>query len=359
MRDDAPQVTVVIPTLDRRDVLPACLGGVAAQSHPRLEIIVVDDGSTDGTPEYLEEFARAHPELDFRWLRHDTNLGANRARNAGTEAASGEVVVFLDSDAVPAPDWIERLVEGFEDESVAAVTGRVDEPEPQNVYELAYKGTHLVHRRGGEAARLVAGNLAIRRDLLLALPLEEDLKYGCNEEGIFLRLRALGYSQRLAPDAVILHDHPYDRAEFFRRARILGRASAWLVYKYRLSPRVDLLPFLLAYGTLGLAVFEPKLLWAAAAFFAAANGALVWNDLSRKRKTVSETARSFPALLAFYHVKLWGHVVESLRLRLRTNPFERVDLRAWARTSVLRCAASGDVPSDAHLGLIPGRGSSE
>jgi glycosyltransferase involved in cell wall biosynthesis len=359
MRDDAPQVSVVIPTLDRRDVLPSCLGGVAAQGYPRLEIIVVDDGSTDGTPEYLEDFARAHPELDFRWLRHDTNLGANRARNAGTEAARGEVVVFLDSDAVPAPDWIERLVEGFEDDSVAAVTGRVDEPAPQNVYELAYKGTHLVHRRGGEAARLVAGNLAIRRDLLLALPLEEDLKYGCNEEGIFLRLRALGYSQRLAPDAAILHDHPYDRAEFFRRARVLGRASAWLVYKYRLPPRLDLLPFLLAYGTLALGLLEPKLVWAAAAFFGAAAGALVWNDLSRKRKTLGETIRSFPALLAFYHVKLWGNVVESLRLRLRPNPYDRVDLRTWARTSVLRRTPSAEARSDAHLGLIPGRRPSE
>lgn len=342
MGNQRPMVSVVVPTFNRGAQISTCLSGVARQTHPRLELIVVDDGSSDDTPEQLERFAAAHSELALRCLRHGANLGANTARNAGTRIAMGEIVVFLDSDAVPEPTWIEELVRGFEDGSVAAVTGRVEEPEPRNVYELAYKGTHRVHHHRGEARRIVAGNLAIRRDLLLALPLEEDLKYGCNEEGIFLRLRALGYSVRLAPSAVIVHDHPYDRAEFFHRARVLGRAAAWLVYKYRLPPRLDLLPFMLGYASLALSLLHPGFLLPAGGFLTAGMGALVWNDVVRKRKSRRETLRSFPALLAFYHVKLLFYVVRSIRLRLSPGRTRRVRLGPWARRSPLRRDPAAD-----------------
>jgi glycosyltransferase involved in cell wall biosynthesis len=331
-----PMVSVVVPAFNRRDALLRCLSGIARQTYPRLEVIVVDDGSSDGTEALLEQLAGARRELALRWVRHGSNLGANAARNTGARIARGDVVAFLDSDAVPEPGWAAELVSGFDEPSVAAVTGRVEEPAPRNVYELAYKGTHCVHDRGGEARRLVAGNLAIRRHLLLALPLEEDLKYGCNEEGIFLRLGALGYRQRFIPSAVIVHDHPYDRSEFLRRARVLGRASAWLVYKYRLPPRLDLLPLRLGHASLALSLLDARMLWPAACFLLASAGALAWNDMVRKRKTAGETLRSFAAVLAFYHVKLFWHVVESARLRLRPNRIERVRLRDWARECALR-----------------------
>ena len=287
-------LSVVIPTFNRQELLSACLGGLARQTATDFEVIVVDDGSKDGTREFLEQFADGHPDIDLRAHYNEANLGANNSRNAGARLASGDIVAFLDSDAVPEPDWVERLVEAFADERVAAVTGGIEEPVPANVWELAYKGTHRIGERGGIAARLAIGNMGIRRHLMLTHPLEEDLKYGCNEEGIYLRLRALGFTVRAAPSAIIFHDHRYDRSEFYSRARVLGKASAWLVYKYYLPPRLDLLPFLLGYAALAFSALVPLALVPAGCFLGAGLAALAYNDVCNKGKTVAETARSFP-----------------------------------------------------------------
>ena len=110
-RHDAnrPMVSVVIPTRDRRDILERWLEALAAQSHPSFEVVVVDDCSSDGTPEFLRQFADSHPDLALRWLRNDTNLGANRGGKRGIRAARGEVAAFTHSDCIAEPDLVERL----------------------------------------------------------------------------------------------------------------------------------------------------------------------------------------------------------------------------------------------------------
>lgn len=88
-------VSVVIPTYNYAPFLPGAVEGVRAQEWDDLEIIVVDDGSTDETPEVLDALAREH--RNFRWFRQE-NAGAAAARNRGIEEARGEFVAFLDAD---------------------------------------------------------------------------------------------------------------------------------------------------------------------------------------------------------------------------------------------------------------------
>jgi glycosyltransferase involved in cell wall biosynthesis len=318
-------VSVVIPSYNRRSFLGSCLESLTKQTCQGFEVIIVDDGSTDDTIEFLVEFKKGHPGLNLRWFIHKENLGANIARNRGVQEAKGAFVAFLDSDCIVRPEWLEELIKGFDNNNIASVTGLVISVKPKNIYQVAYKGTSRIHG-SGDAPRIVSNNMCVRRDLLLNYPFDEDLKYGCNEEGLFLRLRAAGYRQRFIPTAIVLHDHPHTRKTFFRRAWILGKAAAWLVYKYHLPHRIDLLPFFFGYLSLPLGLLNGWLFIAPLFFFTAAIAALIYNDLFRKRKTLSETLISFPVLLAYYHVRLFAYVKESLRLMCSQNHIKRIDL---------------------------------
>ena len=91
---DLPDVSVVLATHDRAVCLPRAIASALAQEGARLELIVVDDASTDGTPAYLASLT--DPRL--RVIRAERNLGPSGARNLGLAAASAELVAFLDSD---------------------------------------------------------------------------------------------------------------------------------------------------------------------------------------------------------------------------------------------------------------------
>ena len=91
-----PLVTVVVPAFNRAATLERCLHSVQAQSYPRWETVVVDDGSTDGTAEVAGRIARQDARV--RVVRHTGRRGAQAARNSGIHAARGEWIAFLDSD---------------------------------------------------------------------------------------------------------------------------------------------------------------------------------------------------------------------------------------------------------------------
>ncbi len=339
---DPPQVSVVIPTCDRRHVLARCLDSLTNQTHGSFEVIVVDDGSEDDTPDFLQAFVDEHAshrtgdhaKMRFRWLRNERRTGANPSRNRGIREAMGEFVALLDCDCIAEPDWLDRLLEGFTNPNVAAVTGLVRDPPPTNLYELTFKGTHRIHG-SQNAHRLVAGNMCVRSSVLREHALDEDrakvdsditVSGRGDEEGLFLILRAAGYEVRVAPEAVVLHEHGFTGRRFFRQAYRGGKSAARLVYKFRLAQRLDMLPFVLAYASLPLMLVDVRLAIVPGLFFAAALAAITYNDLFRKGKTIGETVRSFPVLLVYYQVRLCGYAVETIRLRLGRHDIRRVRL---------------------------------
>lgn len=115
-------VTVVVATYRRPERLGACLEGLRSQTRPAEEVLVVLHHSDEPTARLVCKLARSWPELRFVQVgRH----GTVAAYTAGLAAAHGEIVAYLDDDAVPATDWLERLVETFKrDERIAAVGGR-------------------------------------------------------------------------------------------------------------------------------------------------------------------------------------------------------------------------------------------
>ena len=106
---DHPVVSVIIPTHDRLALLMEAIGSVRAQRYSPIELIVVDDGSTDGTWE------RLNAESGIRRLRIDHTGRPGAVRNAGVAIATGEYVAFLDSDDLWMPDKLARQMELLRD----------------------------------------------------------------------------------------------------------------------------------------------------------------------------------------------------------------------------------------------------
>jgi GT2 family glycosyltransferase len=104
-------ISVIISTRNRASYLPDCLRSLAAQQGELPhEVIVVDNGSEDETPEVLARWCREHPE--FRWTREE-RVGLSRGKNAGIRMARAPLLLFTDDDVVVPPDWIRSYAEFF------------------------------------------------------------------------------------------------------------------------------------------------------------------------------------------------------------------------------------------------------
>jgi glycosyltransferase involved in cell wall biosynthesis len=157
-------VSVVIPVYNAASNLQQCLGSLSASTVPPLECIVVDDGSTDESPKIAAQHGA-------KVLSTGGRLGPARARNIGAEAASGEIVFFLDADVCVSPDTISKVVSEFtRDPELATVMGSYDNsPAAQNFMSQFRNLMHsYVHQRSNpKAVTFWSGCGAIRRQVFL------------------------------------------------------------------------------------------------------------------------------------------------------------------------------------------------
>lgn len=167
--------SVVIGTLNRRDMLIGVIQSVLEQTFAssETEIIVVDNGSTDGSIELVQEFQESHPLIR---LVHESKLGVSAARNRGLKEARGEFVAFIDDDALADPGWLQALIMTFRSEPKAVAVGgpiKVDfaVPPPTWIPDAAL-GFYGNFQRGSERREideLFGSNMSFRADVLRAL----------------------------------------------------------------------------------------------------------------------------------------------------------------------------------------------
>ena len=123
-------VSIVIPVYNVKPYLNRCLKSILQQTYHDLEVILVDDGSTDGSSSICDDFQKKNPGVI---VIHQENAGLSAARNAGMERASGEYITFLDSDDYLSVDFIEKAVKLCEDtESDIAILRMLYIPEGMN-----------------------------------------------------------------------------------------------------------------------------------------------------------------------------------------------------------------------------------
>lgn len=205
------RVSVVIPAYNEEVVLSSCVDSVLATDHPRLEVILVDDGSTDGTLAVMERY-RHDPRVRIVAKR---NGGKGSALNAGIRVATGDVLLFVDADGVFTRTTIPRMLEGFRHEGVGAVCGNdlpinVTSPLTGLLALMTHVGTGLTRRALALTGMLpiVAGNSgAFRADVVRQLGGFREDTVGEDLE-LTWRVQFAGHDVEFAPHALILAEVP-------------------------------------------------------------------------------------------------------------------------------------------------------
>lgn len=223
----APTVSVVVVSRGRPGPLRLCLAGLSRLLYPAYEIVVVTDAEGAGAVRAtgLEDEVKV---VDF----DEANISA--ARNAGIAEAAGEIVAFIDDDAVPEPGWLGHLVQGFTWPEAGAAGGfvrgrngisfqwRARSVAPSGVARdlpLASDRPVLLTPTPGRAIKTEGTNMAVRRDVLAGMGgFDPAFRFYLDETDLNLRLAQAGHATAIVPLAEVHHAY----AESPRRARNRG-----------------------------------------------------------------------------------------------------------------------------------------
>lgn len=212
LRDDRPMVSIVVPAFNQATVLENCVRSIQLTRYDRYEVILVDDGSTDGTAEIMSRLAADDPRIK---ILMQENAGKGAALNLGVRHAVGDVLMFVDADGIFSRRTVDRILEAFEDSSVGAVCGD-DRPVNLNRVQtrllaiISHVGTGLVRRALTVMGCLsiVSGNIGAfpRRVLQEIGPFREDT-VGEDLE-LTWRVHKAGYRVVFAPRALVYAESP-------------------------------------------------------------------------------------------------------------------------------------------------------
>jgi GT2 family glycosyltransferase len=229
-----PRVSVIVPTYERKEAVVRLLQVLRAQTLPadQFEVLVVIDGSEDGTREAVEGF-EAPFALRSIWQE---NRGRAAAVNIGIEQATGEIVVFIDDDLEPLPDYLAAHAEAHERGGRIGVVGtvlfRLDPSTPPfaRFWALRFEDflTRLAARPSGPtwAETYTGAFSALRADLLEVGGYDEAFDgYGLEDFELALRLERVGVTFELSKEAAVYHHYRKDFRDAARAAESRGRSA--------------------------------------------------------------------------------------------------------------------------------------
>lgn len=212
--------SVVVVTYNSMKTIEACVRSIVQHLGLFDELIIVDNGSRDGTPEFLKQIDGAGSRVKV--ILSDKNLGFSGGTNLGIENSKGDFVVLLNPDTVVTPGWLGKLVEHFADPSVGAVGPTSDyvagfqkaelHAPIQSKGDFTYDSFaemlgQVNSRRSIETKLLIGFAMMIRRSALDKVGLlDNDLFLGMDDLDISWRLRLAGYRLLIATDAFVHHE---------------------------------------------------------------------------------------------------------------------------------------------------------
>jgi biofilm PGA synthesis N-glycosyltransferase PgaC len=259
-KSGSPLVSIIVPAYNEEKVLARCVDSILASSYPQREVILVDDGSTDGTLREMRAF-EGRPGVT---VVAKPNGGKASALNAGLLRAKGEILMFVDADGIFGPDTVTEILKGFESERVGAVCGN---DAPANLDRLLTRLASLQTHVGTGFARralslinclpVVSGNIGAFRSSVL-----EDtgpFREGFIGEDLELtwRVHRAGYRVAFQPRATVYAECPSTLAGLWKQRVRWSRGllqSARIHRDMFLNPRYGVFGFYLALNLLAMAL---------------------------------------------------------------------------------------------------------
>jgi glycosyltransferase involved in cell wall biosynthesis len=215
------KVSVIVPAYNARKTIGQCIEALLSQKYQRenYEVIVIDDGSTDGTAEAVKTYP-----VKYIYQR---NQGPATARNAGVREAQGEIILFTDSDCVPSDNWIAEMIKPFEDKEVVAVKGSYKTRQKSMVARFAqieFEERFEMLKKTESIDMVDTYSAGYRKEIFLQMGGFDPYFPVANNEDTELsyRMSKLGYKMVFNPDAIVYHlNHPssirrYTRLKFWR-----------------------------------------------------------------------------------------------------------------------------------------------
>jgi len=223
-------ISVVVPTFNRKRLLAECLDSLLCQKTPGVycEIIVVDDGSTDGTDLFFR--GGADHRGNIRYVRQERR-GPAAARNNGVEHCRGRIIAFIDDDCLACPDWLQGMFRAHSADPDAAAVGGYTLPETGGIAQdvsqfLSNSSIEAATSRGREPVFFPTCNVSIKKevfafdkfDAAFPFPAGEDLEF-------FWRLHKKKFKLVFEPGIRVIHRRAPGLAGFCRQAYLYGRGN--------------------------------------------------------------------------------------------------------------------------------------
>jgi len=228
-RANNPLISVVVCTFNGSRTIDECLLHLTRLNYPNYEVIVVDDGSTDNTPKIV----RRYPVRSIR----TENRGLSAARNTGCELARGEIVVYIDDDAYPDPDWLDYYHDAFERSSHAMIGGPnlvpLDDPAVAQCVGRAPGGPAHVLLTDTLAEHVPGCNMGFRKSCLQAVGgFDPVFRVAGDDVDVCWRIQEKGWTIGFAPSAVVWHHRRPSIKAYWKQQRGYGKAEALLHEKW-------------------------------------------------------------------------------------------------------------------------------
>jgi len=265
-RGDRPLVSVVIAARNAEATIGMCLASVARLDYPHVELIVADDGSTDGTASVARRAGAR--------VVNAAGVGPAAARNLAVAASAGQVIAFTDADCEVPPDWLSVLVEAIDRPGVASagggqvqVFGSAGDARADAAIEAFFRlaSFFFEYPRDGGPPRAVAHiascNSAYRRDAFLEVGGFTPGLFPGEDVDLDYRLRQRGYRAWFVPSVRVRHHRPGGWTWFTRMMRRYGRGQGVLARlhgPFRLADAVP--PALVAAAALQVGLAVPAIM---------------------------------------------------------------------------------------------------
>ncbi len=252
---DLPFVSIIVPAYNCRSTIEKCVESLKALDYPNYEVLIMDDGSTDGTGKYLDTVE------DIR-VMHLENGGPGRARNIGLEHARGDYVAFTDADCVVDSSWLCTLMQGFKKDDVVGVGGDQQSPADETLFGKRVNGflkaigfVAAYMKRDGKSHRRVAHNptcnVVYKKAAIREVGGFNEALWPGEDVELDYCLSRKGYRFLYTPDAVVYHYRPRTLGAFSRMMFRYGWAQAYLVRKYGMFRLVHWEPLALLVAFIG------------------------------------------------------------------------------------------------------------